>query len=844
MKKIISVFVSLSIILSMFSFAYAEEEAQAEPAEALPPSISLDGLEEPKEYEYNYELVAETSAARLYLDKSINSFRVETKADGKYYDTKVMNGQVGNSYVQAEQKSDFILDVKGMPTSINNFEQSIELDQVTYQQINNGIRATFIVGEKNAVNIFMFPKYISEERLNELIYPNLTKAEIKSFEKDFYSKTTEKYISRNERYNADGTKRNVPIMRLKKLYEFFYERSGYTLEELNADNAEWGEPEYFPPVTMTIIIDYTLDGSDLVVNIPLSEMIFDELNPVNNITLMPYLLSGSLFEDGYIFVPDGSGAIMNFNTGNVNAPKLEIPIYGRDMLYSTFDFKESTEQATLPVMGIKKGSDAILGIIEKGAEIATVTANSSGKVDEFNKVQVSFNTNYMEKIPLLLGFGQTSTIYQKKPYLGDITMRYVYLHGDKANYTGMAKAYKDYLQKRGMIKSNPVAEQAPLFVEMLATIVEWKLFLGFSYSSNKPLTTFSQAQSILETLKASGINNIKFQYDDWFNKGALNYNISNIDVLGNIGGKKGLQSMINYTYANNIDFYPSVRTNLLTNSKGFSANRDFSRRINDAVAYYPMFNAATHNVISAVNMLSPKKIPGMVNKFVKSSDKLGLNSVTMMDTGTLLYGDYNTKNQIMRYDATQYFVDALDSMANGGKSMMFSNANSYAFPYASAVTDLPSTGSGYRSIDYSVPFVQMVLENDVPYSLPAGNNKGNFDPDRYLLQAIESKSALKYMFTYEDESAFSLQIDQWGSQYTPQFTTHFARYESSVSEYYKKYNEFYQKVKNSEIVLHERINKNIVKVAYENGVQIYLNYGKSPAIVDGVKIPSASYVYN
>ena len=74
------------------------------------------------------------------------------------------------------------------------------------------------------------------------------------------------------------------------------------------------------------------------------------------------------------------------------------------------------------------------------------------------------------------------------------------------------------------------------------------------------------------------------------------------------------------------------------------------------------------------------------------------------------------------------------------------------------------------------------------------------------------------------------------------FRTHFERWKHKIRDYYVLYNEFYQKVKHAEIEKHEVISKDLVKVSYDNGVTVYINYSDKTQMLEGEKIEPLSYI--
>jgi hypothetical protein len=843
MKKILVFIFTVVFVFQSCIITRADEATDKTAGSSSDSGLSLEGLKDLPDYNFKFESVAKNSEAELLVDKSVNNLRLILK-DGKYFDTKVLNGQSGNTDVKNLQKSDFTVTyyndkVNGTTTTLDNYTMSIALKQVTYTPIENGIRCTFVVGEADKLQLNKFPMYISKNRMENLVLKYLSKEqrdELLDSNHGYYTETVDSYVR-----NWDPG-RVVGMPRLRKMYNFFYEVGKYTEDELNYDNQAYGIEEESTNISLTVVIDYLLDGKDLVVRVPVKDIVSDSRHPVSDLMLTPYLLSGDIYDKGYLFVPDGSGGIINFNSGNTNASVLSIPIYGADILKNSHFYTEQFIQSTLPVVGIVKNDTAILGIIEEGAELATVNANISGRMDEFNKINVKFNLLYMEKMPLTVGFGNVMPKYANTGYKGNITMRYKVLEGENASYTGMAKAYKSYLKQKGVLKKNPVPENSPLFVDMIASVPVEKNFMGIPYTTYKSMTSFSQAKNILESLKDGGIKDIVLQYTDWANGGQRNTPLTRVNVIRSIGGKKGLSEFISYTKKEGIEFFPEIKPLTTYSTQGIRENRAIARLINNKKATLPSFNIATRQTNRTREwLISPDYLKEYTDKILKGTGKLNIENLAVANAGSLLYGDYNNKHQLLRSDALPLFNSALDTLSQKRK-LLFSNGNSYAFAYASYIEDLPTYSSGRRIIDYTVPFVQMVLENDVPYSMEAFNNGSMQDIKTYLLKAIETKSNLKWIFTNEDESGFAGAYLSRNFNMQPYFQVSFKHWKDKIDEYYSEYNTFYQKVKDAEVKNHVVYSDDLVKVEYTNGVKVYINYGSMTQTVDGQTVSPLSYI--
>lgn len=811
--------------------------------------ISWEDIGQKEQYKFNFETVARNDEAELLIDKATNTLRLVSLKTGNYFDTKVMNGQLGSEYVKNIQKSDFVVSyyrdlAQGTTETWNNYTMSIELGQVEYEPIDNGIRCIFTVGDASKIHLDMFPMYISKDRMEKLVLQYLDDKQRQQLlgKQGYYTETKDKYIRNWESKTKDGSPTAVPIPVLKRMYNLFYEVGHYSAEELAIDNEMWGVQAENLNITFKMAVEYVLEGKDLVVRVPIDGIETDEKHPITELTLLPYLLSGGIQDEGYLFVPDGCGGIINLNNGKY-LTEFSTYIFGSDPLYENGFYYEQFTPSTFPVVGIKKNNIAIMGIIEQGAEIATVSANVSGRVDEFNKATIKFNLFYSERVPLTIGFENYILKHADRGYDKDIVVRYKLLEGKDASYVGMAKEYRKYLEHKGEIKKNETPQQVPLFLEMIASVPREKVFLGIPYTSQVSLTSFDEAKNIVDTLKQKGVSDIVVQYTYWANGGVKNSAFNNLKVIRSIGGEQGLKRFISYSQQSDIPLFFTINMVTVYSTRGISKRNDIAKLINNTPAVKPGFNMVT-KITDRVRewLISPSFFSRYTDSIIKWADKLGIEGLGLGEAGVLLYGDYGEKNQIMRWDALPMFQDAFEAMGEHG-SLLFSNANSYVYKYADYITDLPVYGSGREIIDYNVPFVQMVLENNIVYSMPAFNEYSLENFEKYLLKAIETKSSLKWIVTAAEEKEFipAYLSDDFRMRYY--YRTQFKRWEEEIPHYYSLYNEFYQQVKDAEIDNHEIIDEDLVKVSYTNGVIVYLNYSTTEEkSIDGYVIKPLSYV--
>ena len=93
---------------------------------------------------------------------------------------------------------------------------------------------------------------------------------------------------------------------------------GYTREMLIEDCAVFGVmPTFHEPAQFTLTLELTLDEGDLIAHIPTGDITAgNDFYKMQRIAVLPNLaaLPASQENDGYFITPDGSGALMRFNT--------------------------------------------------------------------------------------------------------------------------------------------------------------------------------------------------------------------------------------------------------------------------------------------------------------------------------------------------------------------------------------------------------------------------------------------------------------------------------------------------------------------------------------------------
>ena len=786
----------------------------------------------------DYRVMAENDSLALLLNEATLAVAVIDPKSGETLGESVMNGVQGNAGVKNLQKSVAAVtyladsDNKNIASlqTMDSYSFCTELNNFAVREIPHGFELDLTLGA-NMLTADDLPKMIPLQKYNELLLPHFSSQNDKIFR--------EEYRIVDDKYWLRVKDKDIGNLKLEYLYKLFFEKSQYTLADAEADTKAFGYvPEHALP-RISLTVRYELDGADLVLTVPLSELKAN--HDVQMIEAAPYFLSAGTEDTGYLVAPDGSGALIYFNNGKKNAQAYQAPVFGADILKDLLVYKQKTFNITLPVYGIKKNSRAVLAIIEKGAELAEIVADVSGHADEFNRISSRFILRDIENVFLEGSGTSTQARWANDVYTGDLALRYVFLQGEQAQYAGMAKRYQQYLIAHQDLKKRAAEAQAPFFAECLGAIRKSKFFLGVSYPSTVCATTIPEGEMIYNRLRENGGQNIKFFFSGLYEGGVKNGSLRKIVLNSGMGSKRDFERLQRTAAESGGMLFPSVSLGRVYGSKRFSKLSDAPRRHNGLPAEETLFleNMMLDRFLEyPAYYVSPHKLSAYTETAKKNFGAWPLGGLAVRDLGGLVTPDYRRKQHLSRIHAAPVFEEVLQSLA-AAYPLALTNPNSTAFVHASYITGLPSAHNGYSILDESIPFVQLVLDGCVPYAGTAWNGKAVLGMRRNLLHAIETRSSPYFLFTYQKETIFhnTLDADLEGT-----CSTYYADWTDEAASLYKEYNAFYGAVKDAQMSGHEILSGTLRRVRYTNGVTVYVNYGNKEALYGDLHIPAQGYL--
>lgn len=843
--------VSVGMILTLLAAPSCANQSAA-PEENAAPSTLVTSNERGEAIKTTpgFSKAAENAYLELYVNGQTAEIYVKDKGTGTMWYSNPPDREADNlasGSAKTEMNSQIrieYIDEFDRVLYMNSYEDCIQYERQEFAVLDNGLRVTYTIGEKNS--IFLVPIIIRQDRFEELL-SKMSKEDqdyvstrydfvtLKDLNEEAQALLLETYPSLENHDIYALTNLTMPDFVMQKLEERFTS-VGYTLEDLSRDNSENFLEPVSAPIEFTVALEYILDGSDLVVKIPHDALRSSADVNMTKIYLLDYFGAAGVQEEGYIFVPDGSGALIDFNNGKQNYEPYQKNVYGTDYTIPV-ETKATVEQPChLPVFGLKKDQAAFLAVIEKGDSSASIRADVSGRSNQYNSVSALFEVLKSNIQSLPYGDYPDIHMFAQRPISEDMQIRYMFLYGENTDYTDMALTYQKYLADRDMIYKSEYKEELPFSLEMIGTIDYKASMLLMPVKKHKKLTGYSEAQELLQKLNKDGVSNIHFVYDSWANGGFDNRVNNTVKLIGALGDQKSFRDLSAYASQKNIGLYPDVDFMYVgEKTLGFDANKNAAKTISDVTAFRYAYNLGTNAMDTDTGryIVKPASLLGHVKGFLEKYQTYENPFISVSTFGTDLNSDFSAKNGSNREEAKNRVIESLEHLKGSGYAISSSGANAYTLKYLSFVTDVPEDSSRYYILDHSVPFYQIVIHGYIPYSGGkinlAGNQKAAF------LKALELGASPSYLWTYAPNHELK------GTDYD-YFSTYYENWYGSAMSLYRTLNEVLADVQGAAIVQHQEVAHNAYKTTYANGTSVIVNYNDASVQVDGCEVGAEDYL--
>jgi hypothetical protein len=422
-----------------------------------------------------------------------------------------------------------------------------------------------------------------------------------------------------------------------------------------------------------------------------------------------------------------------------------------------------------------------------------------------------------------------------------IVQRYRFI--DKNDYVSMAETYGDYLRDEygDYLKENTEDAQAPVAVELVGAVDKVQQVVGIPMSRPLKLTTFKDADNIIQDLGSEDIGDLSVKYTGWCNGGVNQKILKNVKLVSKLGSSGDLKKLSSDAESLGVDLYLDGITQYEHEStilNGFNSFTDAARLLTKERAELYRYSHITYREregFKSYYLLHTDLAMQMANNLVKATDKYN-TGVSFQDIGMDLSSDFYRKKTYSREAVSDKNVELLKSLDDSGKKVMINMGNDYAAPYADLVVDMELKGSGYTVLDAEVPFYQIALHGAVDYTGASINICGSDQEE--LLSCAEYGAGL--YFTLMSESSFALQKTLYPEYYACEYDS----WRDRMVEICKRYNSELGHTFDQRIVNHEVLSESVRCTTYEDGTKVYVNYSFADEYkaADGTVVPVREYV--
>lgn len=540
---------------------------------------------------------------------------------------------------------------------------------------------------------------------------------------------------------------------------------------------------------------------------------------------------------GYIFLPDGSGALMRFQDNTTSLSTYIGDVYGADLSTNTYHYRYQNpyvpmKDPSMPVFGVAHGNRqaAFVAYATQGAEFMEIIASPHNNRTPYNYVYSRFTYNQLyQQIYNQSGAGYPTLFEERNHY--DIRLKYDFLQGDgstdgyPADYVGMAKKYRDHLIEYDILQDNLIeSEEMPIRLDFIMSDAMNNL-IG---TRDVVVTTIDQVDEILTKLHTSGIKNI--------NSGLYGYQKGGITLgdkdrpnwINAIGTKRDFERVIENMNDLGIDVslaldYVSIyeeQMSLLGNA---------SKHLNGWYIREHLIREV--GPVSDMYFARPTLVASWMKSHEKSVRSLGMQSLTYAGMTNQLYGDYG-RNEIDIHGVIDLYQNTLDTLKET-YAINAINPNQYLWAQVSRYLQSPMFTSQYLIQTDTVPFLQLVLNGSMEVYATYANF--SFYTETDILRMIDYNVYPSFILTHDP--SYEL-ISTNSSNF---YSTEFNLYEEMIHHMYERMNGAYESVLGSQWVDRLVVAPGVIVNQYANGVEIVINYTDEIQVYDGRTVSPLNY---
>jgi len=742
----------------------------------------------------------------------------------------------------------------------NSYENSTAFSSYELYQIENGVRIDINLneGESNRFYEYM-PKKMGIETYEEFFVAGLEKL---MAEGTLEETVGNRYLttlglvykkSLTEECYAVTYTGNPPVSATNQLIEVT-RLVGYTQDMLMDDADTYGFAVSFTePALFDLTVELTLDGNgDLKAHVPSGSIVSgNDYYVAQNLVLLPNFgaVTADEYEEGYILVPDGSGALMAFNSYIDNVSDYKRPFYDNDYFSDFYYMPEYGEELYMPIYGMiygpeEKAEKGFLAIVEEGARNAVMNvrlASANADSAKYNKAYPSFDLTQYKRVKINGEYSSVSGTYLVNTGMQalDLTMRYKF-HGRGVTYFELAKEYQMYLADAMGITPVYGDGSASLYLEVVGGLNIAARFVGIPYSKAYSMTTGKELLAMMQSL--SGVK-YQLQYNGAFNGGWNGKMNRGADPASQNGSRRDLQEAVSYAQGQNIPLYfQAALTRSWESGNGFRASSHAVRDYANEEAEFSRYQSVLGILNTSLNdgvvhddyyMVSPRYLSAVTDAFLKAAEDYG--GLAIPDLAGMYYADYRYQNYISGEMGDSVIRENLDKFS-GEKQLALANPHIDKIGYGSIAVDVSRESSDYATFAASVPLKQLVMNGLIDYTTEDVNLSSR-NASYFVLQSAELGAYPKFILTYKNVDVLK------NTDFSYLYSAQFELLEPQIRKVYEECAALRAQIGTGEITGHRVVEEGVYETSYANGVVVLVNYNLyDVTLSDGSVLGAESYL--
>ncbi len=804
----------------------------------------------------NYEgeggkLTMESDALLFEMDAATTQFQVTDKNTGKVWFSNPKDRE--SDKIALSLNKDFLsstLNVTytstGGEVELNNYTYSMMNQTYNLAQLEDGsIRVDYAIGKIEKA--FLLPTAITVDRYTEFT-GKMSKSTKKKVSSNYSLYEPDKLDKKDNKEEIIATYPSVvdqPLYILKadtttankQKIEGYFAEAGYSQEDYEIDQqlVAIARSKNGPVFNASVI--YRLDGDDLVVEVPYDSLRCGGDNPMTYISVLPMFGAAGMSQEGFILIPEGGGAIINYNNGKLSQSAYYANIYGWDYATERKEAVSETRNA-FPVFGMGQADGSFICMVEGASSFCGISADIAGRYNSYNYVYGKYNVLHYDQFNVSNRTAQLLYMYENQIPQGTLVQRYHFLPG--GSYVDMANAYGEYLRSIPDMRGEVASEEIPVNVELVGAINKVVPKLGLPVDSVLPVTTFEEAKQIIDELSQSGIKDLNVRMTGWCNGGVRQKVLTGVHVVGKLGGESGMKKLIEYAGQKNVDLFFDGISCFAYNSGLFDGFLPFSHaarlttREQVKLYAYDIVTYQQSKWMDGYYLTRPDYAQKNASNLIAALKNRNAAGVAFRDIGNLLSADYYNRATVTREQVKAMNVETLKEAVAAGLKVSIKEGNDYAVPYADLITNMNLTGNAYAIVDQRIPFYQIALHGLKNYTGEAINLSGDYQTA--LLECAEYGAGLNFTFMKADtmvlqDTAYSCYLaagyDRWKDQAIPMIT----RFQAHMAGLNKQ-----------TITDHAHLSEEVTVTTYQDGTKVYVNYSNNDFDADGLTVPARDYL--